>query len=102
MQERTYDPVAYSNAMSAFKENLRQSSPEAFDILFGDPCVGFSYKPEAFEWTFLPFNSEDKYERLSAGPLFDALGAAAKAAGFNLRLRCGDRETLIQVLPDLT
>jgi hypothetical protein len=82
MPERKYDPVAYSNAMTVFKENLHQSSPEAFDMLFDD-CVGFSYTPEAFVWTFLTFNSEDKYECLSAGPLFEY---AFRFLFFSLRL----------------
>jgi hypothetical protein len=99
MPAHKYDPAAFSDAMAVFKQHLRRVSPEAFELLF-DPSVGFHYKPDAFEWTFLPFNSKDKYERISSGPFFDALGAAAKAAGFNLRLKCGDSETLIRLTPD--
>jgi hypothetical protein len=96
MPERQYNPTEFSKAMGLFKEYLKQASPEAFEMLF-DPTVGFNYTPEAFEWTFLPLNSEDKYKRLAAGPLFEILGAAARAAGFNLKLRCGDHETSIQL-----
>ena len=96
MSEGKYDPVAFSEGMGIFKEHLRQTCPQALEILL-TPTVGFHYTAGGFIYSF-PSEHRESFERLSKPPLVGFLAEAARAAGFNLNLESqGGDKTLIQL-----
>jgi len=98
MSEAKYDPLAFSKGMSVFEKHLKQTCPEALEIL-STPTIGFQYTAEGFIYSF-PSEHRESFERLSKPPLVGFLAEAARVAGFNLNLesQSGDK-TLIKLKP---
>ncbi len=80
-----YDPLAFSEAMGIFKEHLRQTCPEALEML-ETPTVGFNYLIEGFVYNFLSQDRES-FERLFKPPFVDFLAEATGAIEFDLKLK---------------
>jgi hypothetical protein len=67
MSKGKYDPVAFSEGMGIFKEHLRQTCPQALEILL-TPTVGFHYTAGGFIYSF-PSEHRESFERLSKPPV---------------------------------
>ncbi len=57
-----------------------------------DPGVGFAYMPKELVFSFLSDN-EDVFERMTMAPSLEILKGAAR---YNVKLRCGQKEVLIE------
>jgi hypothetical protein len=90
MNEGGQDPQSFTAARRALEEYLRQASPETWRVL-EDPGVGFTQMPEAIVFSFVS-DDEDVFERITMAKSLEILKGAARAARFNVRLRCGSKE----------
>ena len=89
-----YDPRRFTAARRALEEHLRQASPETWRVL-DDPEIGFSYMAEALVFSF-PSDNEDVFKRMTMAPSLVILKGAARAARYNVKLRCGRKEILVE------
>jgi hypothetical protein len=96
MSEGKYDPSAFSEGIGIFEEHLRQTCPEALEMLKA-PTIGFHYTAGGFIYSFRSEHRES-FERLSKPPLVRFVAEAARAAGFNLSLESqGGDKTIVQL-----
>jgi hypothetical protein len=89
-----YNPRAFGKAMGIFKEHLRQTCPEALEML-ENPTVGFNYLIEGFVYTFLSQDRES-FERLSKPSLVNSSAKATEAIEFDLKLKLKDLGTRVE------
>jgi hypothetical protein len=98
MNEGKYDPAAFSEGMGIFKDHLRQTCPEALQMLEA-PEIGFHYSAAGFIYSF-PSEHKESFKSLSKPPLIGFLAEAARVAGFDLNLESqGGDKILIQLKP---
>ena len=90
MNEGGQDPQSFTAARRALEEYLRQASPETWRVL-EDPGVGFAQMPEAIVFSFVS-DDEDVFERITMARSLEILKGAARAARYNVKLRCGSKE----------
>jgi hypothetical protein len=79
MNEGKYDPAAFSEGMGIFKEHLRQTRPEALEIL-STPTIGFHYTAGGFIYSF-PSEHRESFERLSRPPLASWVRSGSSQGG---------------------
>jgi hypothetical protein len=94
MKKVEYNPLGFSQAMGAFKKHLGQVSPQTLEVL-SDPEIGLSYTVEGFVF-FFPTEHRDIFDRITMAPSLVVLKGAAQAAGFDIKLRSGNDEVLVE------